>query len=55
MSEAEVCVILRKHRSGHMEAGSLHKEPLSGNLFDGNLSALFPRLRQNVNLKDLLD
>jgi len=55
MSETEVCVILRKHRSAHMKAGSLQKGLLTGNLFDGNLNALFPRLRQNVNLKDLLD
>lgn len=55
MNEAEVCVILRKHRSGQMKAVSLQKETLNGNLFDGNLTALFPRLRQNVNLNDLLD
>ncbi|MFP4483208.1 MAG: hypothetical protein ACLFN0_10545 [Thermovirgaceae bacterium] len=55
MNETEVCVILRKRRPGQLKIRRNPKEPLLGKLFDGNMSALFPRMRQRVNLKDILN
>jgi hypothetical protein len=54
MNETEVCIIIRKHRPDQREAWRDHEGPFFGTLFDGNMSALFPRMRQRVNLGDIL-
>jgi hypothetical protein len=54
MYETEVWMIIRKHRPGQREAWRDHKGVFSGALFDGNMGALFPKMRQRVNLGDIL-